>query len=782
MMLTEKEQFEVAFAAIFHDIGKFKQRAFEGNEKNLSKEALSMEAQILPITAYGSYGYRHALWTYDFFIQEIFPNLNTVIKNKLNWEYIAREASAHHNPSKDLLSEIIAKADRISAGLDRVYEEKPKDFKEYLNIPLKPIISNISLDENKKEVLSEKSEYKYNLNSLRDVGQDKAMFPIKGSSIEKGSYKLLYDAFIKQLIPSLKEIKNLTNLLFKIKDLLYNFTWCIPSATNDYLNDISLYDHSISTMSLALVLAQADDVENPICICAMGVSGIQSFIFQSKNSSFKNAAKLFRGRSFIVSSISTAYKYMVCKAIGVIPFVDIIDAGGKITLILPNFNGIDAILDEVHKKIEAFLLKEYFGTLSIVADYSLKVDSRYFLVAKKNNSNINFKELQRQIGFKLNRKKNNKFARVLSDVNYVFEDFDLSGQVCVACGKHSCKKENLCELCDKQVLVGKQLPHAKYIVFSDNSNGYELLPNEYVSFLTSEEEPLSTNAYSLIEDNQYPTWWLNDYTPEDKTFEEIAACSVIEERGKEFLAYLKIDVDNLGKIVDKGFKDDSFSLSRYVSLSRNIHYFFNTYLSYLLKTKYPNAYTAISGGDDVFIILPWNQAIPLVSELQEPFSFVNKKANTALDGQAKEFEGKNCVSYFGVCFTPLQLKQFIKDFETFSSFISKDEKDGRPISMGLVYRLYSYVNDYMVVPNLDSPRKTYLYDMARKLGVNSKLKYDLSRNIIKDKKDLSELDKESLKFILDKFNNYKSLEDLKRFRVLLINTLYELRKNNKGDN
>jgi Predicted hydrolase of the HD superfamily (permuted catalytic motifs) len=161
--------------------------------------------------------------------------------------------------------------------------------------------------------------------------------------------------------------------LTKIKDLLYSYTWCVPSATNDYFNDISLYDHSISTMSLSLALALADDSEFPFCICAMSVSGIQSFIFQSKYESFKGAAKVFRGRSFIISALTTAYKNKVCNGLGIIPFVDLIDAGGKLTMILPNLKSIDSVLDSIQMEIDEFLLQKYFGTLAIVSDYSLKV-------------------------------------------------------------------------------------------------------------------------------------------------------------------------------------------------------------------------------------------------------------------------------------------------------------------------------------------------------------------------------------------------------------------------
>ena len=162
------------------------------------------------------------------------------------------------------------------------------------------------------------SEWGYQVESAK-ASDAKGMFPTR---IEECScaYGELYQAFLSEL-SSLKGKISCANFLRKCKDLLYEYCWCIPSATNDYLNDISLYDHSVTTMSIALALGNSDNAKKPFRLLACDVSGIQSFIFQSKNQSFKGAATTIRGRSMLISALSTAYQVGLAEKLDLIPFM-----------------------------------------------------------------------------------------------------------------------------------------------------------------------------------------------------------------------------------------------------------------------------------------------------------------------------------------------------------------------------------------------------------------------------------------------------------------------------
>lgn len=788
-----KLQYELAFSALFHDIGKFAQRAHGGKEDHISPKAKTMEGQILPPDKDGKYGYRHALWTYDFFLEEFIPHLAGKLRNELNWERVASSSAAHHCPSSGELSAFVAEADRTSAGYDRKYIETLSRG-EYLVTPERPIFTLVQLDN--KSSGGTKSKFMYPMMPLSQSG---AMFPVEGKELKTDEYKKQYDRFLRSLHTAMESIRSLDVLLAKCKDLLYEYTWCIPSATNDYYNDISLYDHSITTMAIALALLNAEDKASPLCICAVSVVGIQSFIFQTKNDSFKEAAKLFRGRSFIVSAMTTAYKQALCAELGLIPFVDCIDAGGKLTMLLPNFEGIEDRINQFQTKVEKFLLHKYYGTLAVNVDYSIKGPLK--LLDKDN-----FKNTLEDIGFELNKKKYRKFSRAL-DSDYVFNKIELTGKVCSACGMNSVQSEDdekKCLTCESQIRLGRELPSAGYIVFSKDkqSSICELLPNLYLSLVSKEDEPISGNIFSLNDhDETYQAWRLNMYVPEDNTFEDIARSAVFEDStGKPFLGYLKLDVDNLGRIFEEGLTKSEgkeigeMTISRYVSLSRCLHYFFNVYVHDLLEKEYPSTYTVISGGDDVFVILPWNQAIELTARLKkefskfccdnsdlhfsagivvaddhEPFAFANTRANEALDLQAKGVKGKDSLSYFGVCFTKQQTETFLSEYKELSSYVSRTPKDGKPLSSGFIYRLYSYVNDALCEDDTKLGK-------SRRYGAYSKLRYDLARNVLANGNADQKCREQVTNFILNHFDNFNTSDDLKRFRVLLIHTMYNFRK------
>jgi CRISPR-associated protein Csm1 len=125
------------------------------------------------------------------------------------------------------------------------------------------------------------------------------------------------------------------------------------------------------------------------------------------------------------------------------------------------------------------------------------------------------------------------------------------------------------------------------------------------------------------------------------TFEAISKLSI----GDSKLGILKMDVDNLGMIFALGFEDSKNvkskkSVSRIASLSRNFDIFFGGYLNKIcievferwkkevellndkklqnLISKLSNIfYITYSGGDDLFIVGPWDYIIELALEIRK---------------------------------------------------------------------------------------------------------------------------------------------------------------------
>lgn len=89
--------------------------------------------------------------------------------------------------------------------------------------------------------------------------------------------------------------------------------------------------------------------------------------------------------------------------------------------------------------------------------------------------------------------------------------------------------------------------------------------------------------------------------------------------GIEALGILKADVDNLGLVFACGLRHNS--LSRLATLSRQMNHFFCVFLPYALSTKdeFRDIYTVFAGGDDLFLVGPWNRIIDFALFLRREF-------------------------------------------------------------------------------------------------------------------------------------------------------------------
>ncbi len=92
-------------------------------------------------------------------------------------------------------------------------------------------------------------------------------------------------------------------------------------------------------------------------------------------------------------------------------------------------------------------------------------------------------------------------------------------------------------------------------------------------------------------------------------------------KGVSALGALKADVDNLGALMAFGLPEKELTLSRLATLSRQINFYFSIYLPHTLRSTpaLNDVYTVFAGGDDLFVIGPWNRTIDLARELSTSF-------------------------------------------------------------------------------------------------------------------------------------------------------------------
>ncbi len=141
-MEFEKVYRGICLAGLFHDIGKFWQRATKGDEE-LSSETLKLQDELCPERG----KYRYVLWTSEFFEKfgTYFPiNVSEIIGSD-TLDNVKNLSARHHKPSSPLQI-IIQQADWLSSGMDRTKAEGDikDEFKgEFRKRRLKSIFSSI---------------------------------------------------------------------------------------------------------------------------------------------------------------------------------------------------------------------------------------------------------------------------------------------------------------------------------------------------------------------------------------------------------------------------------------------------------------------------------------------------------------------------------------------------------------------------------------------------------------------------------------------------------------
>jgi len=246
-----------------------------------------------------------------------------------------------------------------------------------------------------------------------------------------------------------------------------------------------------------------------------------------------------------------------------------------------------------------------------------------------------------------------------------------------------------------------------------------------------------------------------------KTFTHIAAAAKVwAEEGKslgtEAIGVLKADVDNLGLLMGCGLPEKQFTLSRMATLSRQLDAFFSVYLPSLLAghDEFKDIYTVFAGGDDLFLIGPWNRMAYLASYLQKRFTEyvcansaitfsagitlhkshvpVDKLAAAAEEAleQSKDAEGKNSVTMFGQTVRWQDFKALLDNRTAMQAWL-----DNKLISNVMMYRFNQLIcmagkekaaleqtDGEVFLEDLDALKWRAMFSYSIQRNINSSLK------------------------------------------------------------
>ena len=732
----DEKKLAVILGALLHDIGKFMQRA--ELEKHFP-DIKSNYNEFCPTPT----SYLHSAHS-AFFVERFLPE--SLVNNNIKKELY--NACRHHCDPQ--IVDIYKLADRLSAGMERFGEVKQN--KKYKKVRLHSIFDNIEMSFSIKDLPDKYQPRWYypltQLNLKPDIfPRHEKEWEMKGCTVGSESlvreYNDLWNQFIKEL-EDLKPRQN-NNYHFIFNELFYllqKYTWCIPSATNVFPADISLFDHLKTTSAIAACIYDSsikgfeDDKE--FLLMGADISGIQSFIFRiARAQGVGGISKRLRGRSFYLMMLSEIICRHLISSLDLTPTNINFCGGGNMELLLPNTKNVLKWLNDFEYGINEWLLNEFKGQLALnIAQVPMSRDEL----------NNNFGAMKTKLQNRLSLSKKHKFKEQTGSKDFwIRQEKPLSSpvRICRSCNLMQVPDSDvICSQCSKQKKIGEALPKTKALLFLSNMN--EQLPNitsESITFgnfgtvylLEGQEslKPDVNNGYAEVlsinfaEQRSKGFYCLSNILPTAKKemvletekdqygetdFEREGRVRINQTlsfttlakmaEGDSKLGFLKMDVDNLGQVFSIGLHTDastqkspsSFnSISRVSTLSRELTYFLNGLIvlaceqiseqwkinsSWGNRVGYNNSdisnifYVVFSGGDDLFIIGPWDQIITLAHLIRSmfkdftchnpnltisagifickpkyPISLAAKKVEEALDRSKRK--GKNRITLFG---------------------------------------------------------------------------------------------------------------------------------------
>ena len=638
------KEFQLIIAALLHDIGKLGYRAGEpGAHEEIGRKFVESQEQILPheITSLISMHHRHG-------IENLFETEGYTILKKI------------------IIADWLASSERIGQ----------KQTEEIKKIGLTPIFSKISIfGGNQKKV----SKFYYPGQELILKNGSEEIFPHlenKISSKLQNNFTTNWNSF-KAKFERISDYKDNDQKLFKfLYYLLKSHFKFLPSAAYKVEPDISLFDHSKMVCALSIALhnyfefnsiAQGDatntlnlvgkvlqelyrvgdsyieEIEKDqekreifedlklFSLIHGDFSGIQNFIHSISS---KYAMKTLKGRSFFFSLLTENFAHYIIQELELTE-ANIIYAGGGHFFIISHYSSeLDTKIKEFSIKINKFFIELFNSNLYLAID-------NIPLSIKDLTKGIS--ESWKEVSSKTSLKKNRKFKDILeqSGKDYFSEIFGpIKGAAtklerCVVCNSFT-ELENIesegedkwCSTCKGFMKLTGDLKRSKYYQIIQNSNEpYNKILNELNNAVGFSESAGGSLKHSFsINNPSMPNTLGAKLFPIAFPLElgnivntETLAERAAERTGFNKLGILKMDIDSLGKVFQKGLGDNS-TISRISTLSSSLSLFFEGYVSILAQTEFPNSiYLIFSGGDDLFAIGSWDKVIEFSYKLYRNF-------------------------------------------------------------------------------------------------------------------------------------------------------------------
>ncbi|KEO82569.1 type III-A CRISPR-associated protein Cas10/Csm1 [Tumebacillus flagellatus] len=416
----------------------------------------------------------------------------------------------------------------------------------------------------------------------------------------------------------------LRSFLIQMAELIRTWFWCLPVEGQSNTGE-SVADVCRLASAIASCLCKHPDATQ-FGLVVGDLSGIQNYIFSIAVSNQKGVAKRLRARSLFLTLLTEVVGHQIVHQFEMDVWNIVMDSGGKLYLLLPWFDSAPHLLEDIQRTLDRWALQQYNGEIVLNLGWCAvdkeRVSEGDHLFARLNDSILT--------------RKAQPLLSALTEGSQWDESVWLIPESlskrCSSCAKFPVRVQNLCAICARDEQVGTKLLHTKYISFHFAKQGDISFFDNYSVRLHSEIPVQSDDTYLvwLIEEDashvdpvelplcSHPI--ANHVPRQDGSIMDFD-CIATQGVGGNQLGYLKADVDQLGTIFSFGLKKDGHHvpLTAIFNLSTMLDLFFSAWLPARLKGTHPLTYTVFSGGDDLYLIGPWEEIIRLALDLRDHF-------------------------------------------------------------------------------------------------------------------------------------------------------------------
>ena len=676
------EPVHVALAALVHDVGKLLSRARWGERDE------------------GMPDRTHTAYTALFVRQ----HAGLFQKAGIDPKWLERTASRHHEGWRDRPQYQPQTPEEWCVALADTYASQEREGEgqgaSVPEVPLWPIFHQLRLQ-------GAEGEGGLGLSPVHALGEGLvpgAPYPEARPNVRKEVYGRLLER-LEDRLQALSRLPSLSPeaLLLSLAAVFQEGLALVPADTQSE-PDVSLYDHLRLAAAIAHALwlyhgrspsvADLRQDGNKFLLVVGDLGSIQGHIYRiaGAETGVGGIAKRLRARSLEVSLAAEAMALGLLRRLGLTPLNRLMGAGGKFYLLLPNTQEAQEALEEARKAWGEWALRGGGSLLPHLAS-----------VAFRGQDFRDFPGLLKAAHRALAQAKLRPFPH-LSRTEATLRQ---ALRPCAACGLKPAREDapgSLCPDCEREAEVGRLLPRRDRVGFfleeaprpflrfpplrvalgqgflegawhtyraradfAPDGASFEVKP--LLGHLPTVAEALKATGKGL---EAYRAWLQEEGLWEEEegwdedrplTFGELAALS----EGAPYLGGLMLDADRMGEAFATGFRRESRDLatpSRIAALSRALEWFFSVEVLELLRNpaayakrlcwndrearqkglRYPLLYSVYSGGDDLFLLGPWDALLEFALDLERLYRLYTRHPALTLSGAFLLFAPKTPVS------------------------------------------------------------------------------------------------------------------------------------------